>query len=93
MILKKILQELENPTIDQRKHFQKCLSQADGDEQSAKRYYLHQRLAEERPAILENLDEREKWPMLKPLIILYSVGTVGVLLLVFGFLATRLGWW
>ena len=41
---------------------------------SAKHYYLHQRLAEESPAILENLD-----CMLKPLIILYSVGTVGVL--------------
>jgi hypothetical protein len=31
--------------------------------------------------------------MLTPLLILYTLGTIGVLVLVYGFLANRLGWW
>jgi hypothetical protein len=31
--------------------------------------------------------------MLTPLLVLYTVGTIGVLALVFVFLAGRLGWW
>lgn len=92
-IEKKILQELENPTVDQKKHYQECLAKADGDHHRARHYYHYQRLAEENPTVLKNLDEREKWPMLLPLLILYTLGTIGVLLLVFAFLAGRLGWW
>ena len=69
-----------------------CLEKAEGDEERARQIYLHRRSAE-RSREHENLDEREKWPMLTPLLVLYTLGTIGVLLLVFGFLAGRLGWW
>ena len=78
--------EHENDLFDQ------CLTKADGDEEKAKRMYIHQRAAEIAPNE-ENLDEKEKWPMLVPLLILYSAGTIAVLGLVFGFLRWRLGWW
>ena len=78
--------ERENDLFDQ------CLKKADGDEEKAKRMYIHQRAAEIAPNE-ENLDEKEKWPMLVPLLILYSAGTIAVLGLVFGFLRWRLGWW
>ena len=68
------------------------MTKADGDEEKAKRMYIHQRAAEIAPNE-ENLDEKEKWPMLVPLLILYSAGTIAVLGLVFGFLRWRLGWW
>ena len=69
-----------------------CIEQADGDRERAQQMYLHRRAAEISPAV-EDLDAREKWPMLGPLIILYSFGTIGVLALVFGFLGGKLGWW
>jgi hypothetical protein len=72
--------------------FEQCLKQADGDELRAKAYYLHRLKGDHGPSA-EELDRREKWPMLAPLIILYALGTIGVLALVFGFLAGRLGWW
>tara|TARA_A100001015_G_scaffold309857_1_gene410082 strand:+ start:635 stop:1171 length:537 start_codon:yes stop_codon:yes gene_type:complete len=77
--------ERENDLFDQ------CLKKADDDEEKAKRMYIHQRAAEIAPNE-ENLDEKEKWPMLVPLLILYSAGTIAVLSLVFGFLRWRLGW-
>ena len=55
-IEKKILQELENPTINQKKHFQKCLLKADGNEEVATRYYLHQRLAENKTSRIKYHD-------------------------------------
>jgi hypothetical protein len=54
--------------------------------------YVHRRASEISPS-LEDLDARETWPMLTPLIILYTLGTIGVLGLVFGFLGEKLGWW
>ncbi len=69
-----------------------CLEKAEGDEERARQIYLHRRSAE-LSREHEDLDEREKWPMLTPLLVLYTLGTIGVLLLVFGFLAGRLGWW
>ncbi len=69
-----------------------CLAKADNDEVRAREIYLIRRRAELAPE-REDLDRREKWPMLAPLLILYTLGTIGVLLLVFGFLAGRLGWW
>ena len=41
----------------------------------------------------KDLDKREKWPMLIPLLVLYTLGTIGVLALVFGYLGTKLNWW
>ena len=84
-------QELDDPSLDQ-ELFTRCLKHAKGDNQYARKIYLHRRIAE-----LEkkktNLDQREKWPMLIPLLVLYSLGTIGVLFFVFLFLANRLGWW
>ena len=88
-----ILNELDNPSPSQSKLFDRCVDQAEGNQERARQYYLHQRLAEEKPADPQDLDHRENWPMLKPLLILYTLGTIGVLLLVFGFLASRLNWW
>ena len=54
-------------------------------------YYNHRQNAVADPDC-EDMDRLKKWPMLAPLLILYTLGTVGVLLLVYGFLAHRLGW-
>ncbi len=69
-----------------------CLAKAENDETRAREIYLLRRRAELAPE-REDLDRREKWPMLAPLLVLYTLGTIGVLFLVFGFLAGRLGWW
>jgi hypothetical protein len=83
--------ELESKTFDQGLYDQ-CLKQAEGNEKRAHAYYVHRRAGEIAPKS-EDLDQREKWPMLTPLLILYTLGTIGVLALVYGFLANRLGWW
>lgn len=72
--------------------YDECLKQAEGNEARAQVYYNHRRKATLDPDC-EDLDQSEKWPMLTPLLILYTLGTIGVLALVFGFLASRLGWW
>lgn len=46
-----------------------------------------------KPTTRGRLGSKRKWPMLAPLLILYTLGTIGVLLLVFGFLGSRLNWW
>ena len=84
-------EELEGDSPD-RELLAECLAKAEGDEARARQIYLHRRSAELAPE-REDLDSREKWPMLTPLLVLYPLGTIGVLLLVFGFLAGRLGWW
>ena len=72
--------------------YQECLEKAEGNELRALAIYRY-RTSDQQETIGEDLDQKEKWPMLAPLIILYSLGTIGVLLLVFGFLANRLNWW
>jgi len=71
--------------------YEQCLRKAEGDEPRAGVYYRHRLKAGLEPEP-EDLDKREKWPMLTPLLILYTLGTIGVLALVYGFLANRLGW-
>ena len=85
------VKELEQNEID-KELFDSCLEYAEGDELKARAIYLHRRSAELKIS-KEDLDEREKWPMLLPLLILYTLGTIGVLLLVFGFLGFQLNWW
>jgi len=72
--------------------FDECLQKAEGNKLKAKAMYQH-RCSKEQSASSDELDQREKWPMLLPLLILYLLGTIGVLLLVFGFLGYRLDWW
>ena len=77
---------------DDQELYEECLKKAEGNEARALAYYNHRRNAQ--PDLdCEDLDHREKWPMLTPLLILYALGTIGVLFLVYGFLANRLGWW
>lgn len=83
-------EEKQNPF--DRELYEQCLEKAEGDKERAQTYYSHRIKAEVEPTS-EDLDQREKWPMLIPLLFLYALGTVGVLALVFGFLANRLGWW
>jgi hypothetical protein len=71
--------------------FEQCLLKAEGNEKRARAYYHHRLKADLEPKS-EDLDHREKWPMLTPLLILYTLGTIGVLVLVYCFLANRLGW-
>ena len=72
--------------------YQECLKKAEGNELRAMAIYRH-RKSSSNQLQKEDLDKREKWPMLMPLLILYTLGTIGVLALVFGFLASRLNWW
>lgn len=72
--------------------YQECVEKAEGDELRALAMYNH-RKTEPNPVKAQDLDQMEKWPMLVPLLILYTLGTIGVLGLVFGFLASRLNWW
>jgi hypothetical protein len=84
-------QELDNSSLD-KELFESCLKHASDNKERARIIYIHRRIAElekKKP----NLDQNEKWPMLIPLLILYTLGTIGVLCLVFVFLANRLGWW
>jgi len=83
--------EIELGSID-KQLFSECLETAQGNEKRAQAIYLHRRSAELARDCVDQ-DRREKWPMLAPLLVLYTLGTIGVLLLVFGFLAGRLGWW
>lgn len=76
---------------DDQELYEECLKKAEGNEARAMVYYNHRQNAVADPDC-EDMDRREKWPMLAPLLILYTLGTVGVLLLVYGFLAHRLGW-
>lgn len=70
--------------------FEQCLMKAEGDKKRAQAYYNYRLKADLEPKS-EELDQREKWPMLTPLLILYTLGTIGVLVLVYCFLANRLG--
>ncbi len=88
----KAYQEVENNSMD-KTLFTQCMKNAEGDKQRAQVMYVQRRISEFRSGHSENLDQREKWPMLLPLIVLYTLGTIGVLLLVFGFLGIKLGWW
>ena len=72
--------------------YQECLDKAEGDELRALAMYNYKK-TEPNLTKAQDLDQREKWPMLVPLLILYTIGTIGVLALVFGFLANRLNWW
>ena len=83
--------EIENNKLD-KELYQQCIENTGGDITEAKRIYLHRRSAEMELRKSEDLDNKEKWPMLVPLLVLYSLGTIGVCLLVFVFLSLRLGW-
>lgn len=71
--------------------FLECMEKAEGDKIRAYAIYNHLR-ANHRKQGDEDLDQREKWPMLAPLLILYTLSTIGVLALVYGFLASKLNW-
>lgn len=73
--------------------YQECLEKAEGNKIRAKAIYTHRKATTGKNDNQVDLDRREKWPMLVPLLILYTIGTIGVLALVFGFLANRLNWW
>ena len=79
-----------NPSVND-PLFQECLEKAEGDNLRALAIYNHRKSNLDRNQD-DDLDQREKWPMLAPLLILYTLGTIGVLALVFGFLASRLNW-
>ena len=83
--------ELDNSSLD-KELFELCFKHASNDKERARNIYIHRRIAELENKEL-NLDQNEKWPMLIPLLILYTLGTIGVLCLVFVFLANRLDWW
>ena len=89
---KKIIEEARRLGFDP-ELYRDCLENSDGNREQAKTIYLHRRNVEINLIKAEDADAREKWPMLAPLLILYTVGTIGVLLLVFGFLGFRLNWW
>ncbi len=72
--------------------YKECLKKAEGNELRALAIYNYKKYGSNQNQ-WEDLDRREKWPMLAPLLILYTLGTIGVLALVFGFLASRLDWW
>ena len=73
--------------------YHECFEKAEGDKIRAMAIYSHRKATTGKNDNQVDLDRREKWPMLVPLLILYTIGTVGVLGLVFGFLASRLNWW
>ena len=85
-------QEVKNNSMN-KELFAQCIKNAEGDEQRAQAMYVQRRISELKIGQSENLDQREKWPMLLPLLALYTFGTIGVLLLVFGFLGNKLNWW
>ena len=72
--------------------YKKSLEKAEGNKIRAMAIYKH-KISELEKVDSEQLDKREKWPMLLPLIILYTLGTIGVILLVFGYLGNQLNWW
>jgi len=86
------LEKLSEKKLKEDPLYQECLEKAEGNEIRALAIYRY-RTSDQQKTIGEDLDQKEKWPMLAPLIILYSLGTIGVLALVFGFLAIRLNWW
>jgi hypothetical protein len=77
--------EVKNNSMDQ-ELYEQCLQNAEGDRQRARVMYVQRRIAEQKVNGEPDLDKREKWPMLLPLLTLYALGTIAVLLLVFGFL-------
>ena len=69
-----------------------CLEKAEGNKIRAQAIFNHISSKQEHSS-QKDLDKREKWPMLIPLLVLYTLGTIGVLALVFGYLGTKLNWW
>lgn len=72
--------------------FKECLKKAEGNKIRAQAIFNHISSKQEHSS-QKDLDKREKWPMLIPLLVLYTLGTIGVLALVFGYLGTKLNWW
>ena len=72
--------------------FNECLKKAEGNKIRAQAIFNHISSKQEHSS-QKDLDKREKWPMLIPLLVLYTLGTIGVLALVFGYLGTKLNWW
>ena len=72
--------------------FKECLEKAEGNKIRAQAIFYHISSKQEHSS-QKDLDKREKWPMLIPLLVLYTLGTIGVLALVFGYLGTKLNWW
>lgn len=72
--------------------FNECLEKAEGNKIRAQAIFNHISSKQEHSS-QKDLDKREKWPMLIPLLVLYTLGTIGVLALVFGYLGTKLNWW
>lgn len=78
--------------VDDNLLYQECLEKAEGNKIRAMAIYAHRKATNGKNDNQIDLDRREKWPMLGPLLILYTIGTIGVIALVFGFLASRLNW-
>ena len=72
--------------------FKECLEKAEGNKIRAQAIFNHISSKQEYSS-QKDLDKREKWPMLIPLLVQYTLGTIGVLALVFGYLGTKLNWW
>jgi hypothetical protein len=72
--------------------YEESLIKAEGDKTRAMAIYRH-KISSLKKVNSEQLDKNEKWPMLIPLLILYSLGTLGVLALVFTYLGIQLNWW
>ena len=72
--------------------FKECLEKAEGNKIRAQAIFNHISSKQEHSS-QKDLDKREKWPMLIPLLVLYTLLTIGVLALVFGYLGTKLNWW
>ena len=71
--------------------FNECLEKAEGNKIRAQAIFNHISSKQEHSS-QKDLDKREKWPMLIPLLVLYTLGTIGVLALVFCYLGTKLNW-
>ena len=72
--------------------FKECLEKAEGNKIRAQAIFNHISSKQEHSS-QKDLDKREKWPMLIPLLVLYTLETIGILGLVFGYLGTKLNWW
>ena len=72
--------------------FKECFKKAEGNKIRAQAIFNHISSKQEHSS-QKDLDKREKWPMLIPLLVLYTLETIGILGLVFGYLGTKLNWW
>ena len=71
--------------------FKECFKKAEGNKIRAQAIFNHISSKQEHSS-QKDLDKR-KMANANPLLVLYTLGTIGVLALVFGYLGTKLNWW